>query len=93
MPARIALFHILHVAAEGGRAAVADRCKSFSLMRTKHVAPLCEELFFVGAEDIGHFEPMLSHGCGGMAVAARIRSSESNVSSGLFVERMALSER
>ena len=61
MPARIALLHILHMAAERGGAAVADRFESFSLVRAEYVAPLREELFFVGAEDIGHFEPMFSH--------------------------------
>ena len=93
MPARIALFHILHMAAESGRTAVADRCEGFSLMSADYVAPLCEELFFIPAEDIGHFEPMFSHRCGGMALAAGIRSSEPSVSSGLLVERTALSER
>ena len=93
MPARIALFHILHMAAQRRRAAVADRCEGFSLMRSEHMAPLCEELFFISAEDIGHFEPMFSHRSGGMAVAAGIRSSEPSVSSGLLVERTALSER
>ena len=92
MPARIALFHILHMAAESGRTAVADRCEGFSLMSAEHVAPLCEELFFIPAEDIGHFEPMLSHRCGGRA-AAGIRSSEPSVSRGLLVERTTLSER
>ena len=84
MPARVALLHILHMAAEGGGAAVADRLESSSLMGAKHVAPLREELSFVGAEDIGYFEPMLSH---------RTRSRGPSVSSGLLVERMALSER
>ena len=62
MSARIALLHILHMAAERGGAAVADRLEGFSLMSTEHMAPLREELFFVGAEDIGHFEPMIPHG-------------------------------
>jgi hypothetical protein len=53
-------------------------------MSAKHMAPLREELFFVPAEDIGYFEPMLSH---------RIRSSEPSVSNGLLVERTALSDR
>ena len=84
MSARIALFHILHMAAERGGAAVADRFESSSLMSAKHMAPVREELFFVSAEDIGYFEPMLSH---------RIRSSEPSVSNGLLVERTALSDR
>lgn len=88
MPARIAFFHILHMAAERGGAAVADRLESFSLMSAERVAPLREELFFVGAEDIGHFEPMLSH-----CLTERTRSSEPRVSNGLLVDRTALSER
>ena len=91
MPARIALFHILHMAAESGRTAVADRFESFSLMSAEHVAPLREELFFVGAEDIGHFEPMFRHFFFGRE--ERTRSIESRLSRGLFVERTALSER
>ncbi len=93
MPARIALLHVLHMAAQSGRTAVADRFESFSLMSAQYMAPFREELFFVRAEDIGYFEPMFSHRSGGMAVAERTRSSEPNVSSGLLVERMALSER
>ena len=92
MPARIALLHVLHMAAESGRTAVANRFESFSLMRTEYVSPLREELFFVRAEDIGHFEPMLSHRSGGTVLAARTRSSAPSISSGLFVERMVLSE-
>jgi len=93
MPACIALLHVLHMAAERGGPAVADRFESFSLMRTEYVSPLREELFFVPAEDIGHFEPMFSHRCGGTVFAARTRSSEPSISSGLLVERTALSER
>ena len=93
MPARVALLHVLHMAAESGRTAVADRFESFSLMRTKYVSPSCEELFFVSAEDIGHFEPMFPHRSGGTVLAARTRSIEPSISSGLLVERMAVSER
>ena len=93
MPARIALLDIFRMSTESGRAAVADRGKGFPLMSAEHVAPSLEELFFAGAEDIGHFEPMLAHRSGGVAPAAGIRSSEPSVSSGLLVERTALSER
>ena len=93
MPARIALLHILHMAAESGRTAVADCFECFSLMRAKYVPPLREELFFVRAEDIGYFEPMFSHRSDGMSLAPGTRSSEPSVSSGLLVERTALSER
>ena len=61
-------------------------------MSAEHVAPSLEELFFAGAEDIGHFEPMLAHRSGGVAPAAGIRSSEPSVSSGLLVERGAVGE-
>lgn len=93
MSARIALFHILHMPAESGRAAVTDRFESFSLLSAEHVAPFSEELFFVPAEDIGYFEPMFVHRLGGMALAAGTRSSEPSVSSGLLAERTTLSER
>lgn len=92
MPARIALLHVLHMAAERDGAAVADRFESFSLMSAEHWAPLREEVFFVSAEDIGHFEPTFRHRPGRMAVAEQTRSSEPNVSRGLLAERTALSE-
>ena len=91
MSAGIALFDLFHVAAERGGAAVADCLESLSLMSPDYVAPFREELFFVGAEDIGHFEPMLAHGFFG--TDGRTRLIESRLSSGLFVERTALSER
>src|SRR5258708_5050791 len=91
MPARIALLHTLHMAAQGGRAAVANRFESFSLMRAEYMSPLREEIAFVFAEDIGHFEPMIAHRLGVMVLAARTRSSEPSISSGLLVERTALS--
>ena len=90
MSARIALFDVFRVTAERSGAAVADRLKGLALMSAEHVAPLREELFFVGAEDIGHFEPMFSHRSGGLEL--RVRSSAPSVSSGLLVERTALSE-
>src|ERR1700677_5091490 len=89
MPARIALLNVLHMAAKSGCTAVANRFEGFSLMRTEYVSPLREELFFVRAEYIGHFEPMFPHHSGGTVLAARTRSSEPSISSGLFVERMA----
>ena len=89
MPARIALLHVLSMAAEGSRAAVANRCESFSLLGVENMSPLREELFLVSAEDIGYFGPMFGHRFGGMSLVARIRSSEPSISSGLLVERMA----
>ena len=67
MPALVAL---LHMAAEDGRAAVANRHERFSLLRTEHLSPLREEVPFVFAEDIGHFEPMLAHRFGGTVLTA-----------------------
>ena len=92
MSARIALLHILHMTAERGGAAVADGYKGFSLMSAEHLTPLCEELFFIPAEDIGHFEPMFSHRRGGTVLTLRTRLIEPSISSGLLVERTALSE-
>jgi hypothetical protein len=91
MSARIALLDILHMPAQSGCTAVADRCESFPLMRAEHMAPASKELLFVGAEHIGHFEPMLSHLF--LEGEERTRSIEPSVSSGLLVERTAVSER
>lgn len=91
MPAGIALLYIFHMAAEGRCAAVANRSEGFSLMGTEHVSPSLEEIAFIHAENIGHFEPMLPHRPGLTVVAARTRSIEPSNSSGLLVERMAVS--
>ena len=91
MPARIALFRIFHMAAEGGRAAVANRLEGLSLTSREHVPPSREEIAFVHAEDIGHFEPMFPHRPGLIVVAARTRSIEPSSSSGLLTERTAVS--
>ena len=61
MSALIALLHILHMAAERSRAAVANRREGFPLVRTEDVSPLREEVLLVSAEYIGHFRPMLAH--------------------------------
>ena len=91
MPAGIALLYIFHMAAEGGRAAVANCSEGFSLMSTEHVSPSREEIAFVHAENIGHFEPMFPHRPGLMVLAARTRSSEPSSSSGLLMERTVVS--
>ena len=91
MPARIALLYIFHMAAEGGRAAVANRSEGFSLMSAEHVSPSRKEIAFVHAENIGHFEPMFPHRFGLTVVAVRTRSIEPKSSSGLLVERTAVS--
>jgi hypothetical protein len=91
MPAGIALLYIFHMAAEGGRAAVANRAEGFSLMSTEHVPPSLEEIALVHAENIGHFGPMFPHRFRLTMVAARTRSIEPKSSSGLLVERTAVS--
>ena len=74
MPAGIALFDILHMAAKSGCAAVANRFEGASLLGAYDMSPLPEEVFFVPAEDIGHFGPMRAHRFGGVSLATRIRS-------------------
>ena len=93
MPALIALFHILHMAAEGSRAAVANRCEGLPLPGIENVSPLREELSFVSAEDIGHFGPMLAHRFRETVRAGWSRLRESSSSIGLLVERMVLAAR
>ena len=91
MPALVALLHILPMAAEGGRAAVANRFEGLSLPGAENMSPLCEEFSFVGAEHIGHLGPMRLHRRGGTVLAARTRSRPPSISSGLLVERTVLS--
>ena len=79
------------MAAEGSRAAVANRFEGLSLLGTENMPPLGEELLLVSAEHIGHFGPTVAHRFGGISLAARTRSSEPRVSSGLLVERTAAS--
>ena len=56
-----ALIALIRMAAQGGRAAVANRRKRFFLMGSEYRSPSREEVAFVFAEDIGHFEPMFAH--------------------------------
>jgi len=90
MAARIALLHILHMAAESSRAAVANRSEGFSLLGVENMPPPGEEVFFVSAKDVGHLGPIV-HRVGGTSFPAPTRSSEPSISSGLLVERMAAS--
>ena len=85
MPALIAL---VYMAAKGGRAAVANRGEGLLLVRTQYVSPLREEILFVGAENIGHFQPMLVHRLRRMVWTKVIGS---NSSRGLVVVRTATS--
>ena len=52
MATRIALLYIFHMAAEGGRAAVANCSEGFSLMSTEHVSPSREEIAFVDRKSV-----------------------------------------
>ena len=71
MSAVVALLNILHVAAEGGRAAVANRFKGFSLTSAKHMSPSREEIAFIFAKNIGQFKSLFPHRFGSsMALAA-----------------------
>jgi hypothetical protein len=82
MPAPIAL---PEVAAQDRGPAVANISQRALLFARQHGFPASQKLALVGAEDIGQFQPMLSHHSMGM------RSSDSNDSRGLGVERMATS--
>ena len=93
MPALIALLHILHMATEGCRAAVANRSEGLPLPGIENVSPLREELSFVSAEDIGHFGPMLAHRFRETVCAGWSRLRESSSSIGLLVERIVLAAR
>ena len=61
---------LLQVRAQGGGAADADVPKSFALLGREGVAPLAQELLFIAAKDLGHFQPMVFH---------RLRPSPSEV--------------
>jgi hypothetical protein len=78
MPAPVTL---LEVAAEGRSPAVLNVSQRFPLMARQGPAPTLQEIALMGAEDIGQFGPMMVHRW--MAV----RSSDSNESRGLTVER------
>ncbi len=93
MPAGIALLHMLHMAAQGRRPAVANRRESLALPAAENMAPLREEVVLVPAKHIGHFGPMSVHRFGGITLALRTRSSGPRVSSGLRVERTVVSAR
>ena len=88
-----ALVTLVYMAAECGRAAVANRFEGFSLMRAEYMSPLREQIAFVFAEDIGHFEPMLAHRFREAVCAGSTRLRESSSSSGLLAERTVLSAR
>ena len=59
MPALIAL---VHVTAQSGGPASANIVAGLSLFSGKYMTPAGQKVVSTGAEDIGHFQPMLIHG-------------------------------
>jgi hypothetical protein len=55
---------ILHMATQGGCAAVANVVEGFPLWAGEYPIPQSQKVISVSAEDIGHFQPMLSHSSG-----------------------------
>ena len=82
---------MLDMATQGRCAAITNIREGFPLPWGEHVTPASQEIVFVCAENIGHFEPMLVHRSGLNVLAALTMSSGSNNSSGLVVERVAVS--
>jgi hypothetical protein len=56
-----ALVALIHMAAKGRRAAVANRFKRLFLVGADNTAPLLEEIVFVSAEDVRHLGLMFAH--------------------------------
>lgn len=56
-----AVIALLYELAEGGGAARADVPEGFPLLGRQHVSPAFQKLLPVLAEDIGDFQPMLTH--------------------------------
>jgi len=79
------------MATQGGSAAITNIREGFPLPWGEHVTPASQKIVFVCAENIGHFRPMFVHGSGLNVLAAFMMSSGSNNSSGLMVERVAVS--
>ena len=82
---------MLDMATQGRCAAITNIREGFLLPRGEDVAPPSQKIVFMCAENIGHFEPMIVHGSGWNVLAALTMSSGSNNSSGLIVERVAVS--
>jgi hypothetical protein len=59
-----ALIALVHVTAQSGGSASANIVEGLALLAADHVAPAGQEVVSTCAEDIGHFQPMLVHGCG-----------------------------
>jgi len=82
---------LLHMSAQDRCSAIANILQSLCLLAREHVPPPRQKVGFVCAENIGHFEPVLTHRSGENVLAALIMSSGSSNSSGLVVERTAVS--
>ena len=82
---------ILHMATQGCGAAITNIREGFPLPWGEYVTPTSQKIVFVCAENIGHFEPMFAHRSALNVLAALTMSSGSNNSSGLVVERVAVS--
>jgi hypothetical protein len=54
---------LLHEFAELGGTACADVAENLALLVSQHAAPTVEEFLSVLSEDIGDFQPMLTHCC------------------------------
>jgi hypothetical protein len=59
-----ALIALVQMAAESGRSASANIVEGLSLWAGEHVPPPSQKLVSVCAENIGHFQPMLTHHSG-----------------------------
>jgi len=55
---------ILHMATQGGCAAITNIIEGFLLWAGEHPLPQREKVISVCAEYIGHFQPMLTHSSG-----------------------------
>src|SRR4051812_41494215 len=55
---------ILHMAPQGGCAAITNIIEGFPLWAGEHPLPQSQKVISVSAEDIGHFRPTLTHSSG-----------------------------
>jgi hypothetical protein len=69
------------MATQGRGPAVANVFQRSPLWAGQHVVPASQEILLMSAEDIGQFQPMIVHRW------IAVRSSDSNQSNGLMVER------
>ena len=55
---------ILHMATQGGCAAITNVVEGFPLWAGEYPLPQSQKVISVSAEDIGQFQPMLTHSSG-----------------------------